>query len=282
MSPRLIKWAFNVSNWDPDPVLLSMLTSKLPPTERSRIKEFRFPIDGCRALLGQILIRVAILVLLDDQHLQWDDIDVQRTEFGKPYLARPEGTNVQFNLSHHGDWIIIAAGFGAPLGVDVAKVELAPSDTITSFFDMFDEYFTRTEWAYIRGRGVASEDTTNWVEDARLHRFYHLWSLKESYVKALGLGLGLELRRIEFTIAGPDESGGAGDTFEQITENLAKTMVTVSQDGIPQSGFYFAISYLDSVHPAALCRQEPSSLPANKPLFETVQWDFISPFVLLT
>ncbi|KAI9090310.1 4'-phosphopantetheinyl transferase superfamily [Phlyctochytrium arcticum] len=232
MSPRLIKWAFNVSNWDPDPVLLSMLTSKLPPTERSRIKEFRFPIDGCRALLGQILIRVAILVLLDDQHLQWDDIDVQRTEFGKPYLARPEGTNVQFNLSHHGDWIIIAAGFGAPLGVDVAKVELAPSDTITSFFDMFDEYFTRTEWAYIRGRG---------------------------YVKALGLGLGLELRRIEFTIAGPDESGGAGDTFEQITENLAKTMVTVSQDGIPQSGFYFAISYLDSVHPAALCRQEPSS-----------------------
>jgi len=39
------------------------------------------------------------------------------------------------------------------------------------------------------------EDVT---EDERLKRFYWMWTLKEAYTKALGLGLGFDFRRVEF------------------------------------------------------------------------------------
>lgn len=35
-------------------------------------------------------------------------------------------------------------------------------------------------------------------EDVRLETFYQLWGCKESYTKALGLGLSLDLLKMEF------------------------------------------------------------------------------------
>ena len=38
-------------------------------------------------------------------------------------------------------------------------------------------------------------------ETERLQRFYWMWTLKEAYTKALGLGLGFDFKRIEFDVA---------------------------------------------------------------------------------
>lgn len=35
-------------------------------------------------------------------------------------------------------------------------------------------------------------------EDIKLRTFYELWGCKESYVKALGVGLSLELNKLDF------------------------------------------------------------------------------------
>ena len=54
---------------------------------------------------------------------------------------------------------------------------------------MFREQFTSQEIEFMKEGGSESE---------RYLRFYINWSLKESYVKALGVGLAYELRHIHF------------------------------------------------------------------------------------
>jgi len=39
-------------------------------------------------------------------------------------------------------------------------------------------------------------------ESERLKRFFWMWTLKEAYTKALGLGLGFDFKRIEFDVVG--------------------------------------------------------------------------------
>lgn len=38
-------------------------------------------------------------------------------------------------------------------------------------------------------------------EKEALSRFYLIWTIKEAYTKAIGLGLGFDLRRIEFNMS---------------------------------------------------------------------------------
>jgi len=56
------------------------------------------------------------------------------------------------------------------------------------FFRAFADHFTASEWAYIRQPG-----------GEQFARFYRLWSLKEAYIKAVGIGLGFSLQRAEFS-----------------------------------------------------------------------------------
>ena len=51
-----------------------------------------------------------------------------RTEKGKPYLINPpnkssSGCHFNFNVSHQGDYVVLAAEKGSLVGVDVMKVE---------------------------------------------------------------------------------------------------------------------------------------------------------------
>ena len=64
-----------------------------------------------------------------------------------------------------------------------------PREDIDKFFALMDRQFTPDEWTKIR---KPSE------EQQQLQQFYQYWSLKESYVKAVGVGLGLDLRRLSF------------------------------------------------------------------------------------
>ena len=94
---------------------------------------------------------------------------------GKPILADLAPTQqVHFNLSHSGQGMVLAVSQEHEVGVDLEW--LRPR---ASFRDMATRYFTPQE--------------VGWVTDLR--SFYAVWTRKEAFLKALGLGLAGGLER---------------------------------------------------------------------------------------
>lgn len=68
------------------------------------------------------MIRKAIA---DCLHLPYKEIKLRRTEKGKPFLENPGQENFSFNVSHHGDYAVLAATKDGLVGVDVMKYEVS-------------------------------------------------------------------------------------------------------------------------------------------------------------
>ena len=64
------------------------------------------------------------------------------------------------------------------------------SQTADSFFETMVQQFTPFEWRFINKAGA--------TDAQRVATFMRLWCLKESYIKAVGIGLGFDLQRAEF------------------------------------------------------------------------------------
>jgi 4'-phosphopantetheinyl transferase len=99
--------------------------------------------------------------------------------FGKPFLSNLPW---HFNLSHSGKLCLIAIS-RQPIGVDVELTDpMRYSDAL------LDLVCHQSEKAY-----VARLSPRN-----RLSCFYQLWTHKEAYSKAIGIGLGLQLAHVYF------------------------------------------------------------------------------------
>ncbi|PNZ91194.1 4'-phosphopantetheinyl transferase, partial [Staphylococcus delphini] len=85
--------------------------------------------------------------------------------------------------SHSGKWIICAI-HSQKIGVDIEKVRYLD-------FNILIQSFSKYEKSYF----------TNVGEDDISKTFFYIWTLKESYVKALGKGLYIPLN--SFTIKNP-------------------------------------------------------------------------------
>lgn len=111
-------------------------------------------------------------------------IDFGTERNGKPRLQSPVSPQFQFNVSHSGDWGVVAFGWGSPLGVDIETL-----DPQLDILGLADRFFSADEQAELRSLPP---------EQQRLG-FYRLWTSKEAYMKGLGLGMLLPLG--SFTMA---------------------------------------------------------------------------------
>ncbi|PEF72423.1 4'-phosphopantetheinyl transferase [Bacillus pseudomycoides] len=140
----------------------------LPVERQEKIPRFIHEIDAMRSLIGDLLIRSLIFRHLG---LLPHEIQIITNRYGKPYLQHNK--SFHFNISHSGDWIICAVD-EKPVGIDIEKIEKLNVAIAAEFF--------------------APEENSNLQkknEEEKLLFFYRYWSLKESYSKALGLGLSL-------------------------------------------------------------------------------------------
>lgn len=112
-------------------------------------------------------------ILRDKLGLDPMNIEIVRNAYGKPFLK--DHDNLHFNVSHSGHWIVCAVSH-EPVGIDVEKIEAID-------MDIAKRYFHKTEF-----NSLLSCDPS-----VRLSRFFDLWTLKESYIKAVGKGLHLPL-----------------------------------------------------------------------------------------
>lgn len=160
------------------------------PEEKERILQFMFKRDAKAAMVGRLLIRKLVCTKVG---LPWDGFHLARTPKGKPFLVHPspesDSARWNFNVSHQGDFALLAAEQGKLVGIDVMKTTAPGSGSVQEFFRLMKRQFTDVEWKTIR---TAESD---WDQ---LHMFYRHWALKESFIKAIGSGLSFDLQRVEF------------------------------------------------------------------------------------
>ena len=92
---------------------LIRLQSELSPDEYRHWHEIRQPGRQREYLLGRILLR---RLLAERLGCPPDTLVFRTSEHGKPTLVSHDW---QFNLSHSGDWLVLALCQQGPLGVDV-------------------------------------------------------------------------------------------------------------------------------------------------------------------
>jgi 4'-phosphopantetheinyl transferase len=106
---------------------------------------------------------------------------------GKPQLVEPADSPLRFNLSRTAGLVACAVTRDKELGVDVEDLE-APGETEK----VAESYFARSEVVALQSLPVRR----------RRDRFFEYWTLKESYLKARGLGLSVPLDRFAFSFDG--------------------------------------------------------------------------------
>jgi len=108
----------------------------------------------------------------------------------KPCLARCQNpADWRFNLSHSGECAVLALTQGRAVGVDIERMRGA-----VNWQGVAQTAFSVSEQAALMAVPPVQ----------RLDLFYRLWTAKEAYLKACGLGLGTPLEAVSVAVAGPE------------------------------------------------------------------------------
>jgi 4'-phosphopantetheinyl transferase len=170
-------WRWRLDRAVGDRALLAVAV--LAPDEQLRADRFRFDPDrqrfiaarsGMRRILGRYLNRDA------------GAIEFSYGSHGKPFLA---DRAIEFNLSHSGDWAVLAVAGDRVVGVDIERIKpVAELEKLTARFLLAAEH----------------ERIVALAEVDRVLAFFRTWTCKEAYLKATGEGLG-QLKSLEVLVA---------------------------------------------------------------------------------
>jgi 4'-phosphopantetheinyl transferase len=171
---------------------LDLYRSLLTGDEVHRARRFLRAEDEARFVIGRALARTMLSAFAPVGPRAWTFVI---DEHGRPVLATlPDGApDLRFNLTHTDGLIACAVTIGREVGVDAENI----SRTLTH--DVAERFFSPREVADLHALPVADQAVV----------FFDYWTLKESYIKARGLGLALPLG--QFTFLRPP---GAAPTIE--------------------------------------------------------------------
>ena len=126
----------------------------LSPERLKKADRYKMPGDKKRCIAGGVMIRRIL-----------GDTQITDNGRGKPVAAN--GT--AFNLSHSGDWVLLAVGEGE-VGCDIEYPKLVSYEKM--------------------GRIVFTENELRLVKEARdkMGEFFRLWTKKEALLKCIGDG----------------------------------------------------------------------------------------------
>lgn len=153
--------------------------------ERARWQRFPFARHRREYLTTRVLVRFA---LSQCHPLPPDAWRFQVNKFGKP-AAEPE-CSLKFNLSNSPGLVVCLVARGVDVGVDVEPFERAGK-----IADLAPEVFSPLEM-------VQLEDLRG---QERLDRALSLWTLKEAFIKARGMGLSMPLKKFSFLFESANE-----------------------------------------------------------------------------
>lgn len=165
-----------------EPASKSKYLSLLTDDERHRHDRYYFDRHREEFLTTRALERFVLSSYLS---VSPHDLRFERTAEGKPQLAFPR-SDVWFNLSNTRGLVACIIGKVPQLGIDVENV----TSRVTNL-DVARRFFAPAE----------VEELESNAAERQAWRFFEYWTLKESYLKARGLGLSYPLDAFFFSIA---------------------------------------------------------------------------------
>jgi 4'-phosphopantetheinyl transferase len=183
-----------VQLWFGDPRILEgeghreALSSVLSEEERARHDRFMFAKDRDLFLAAHGLLRFVLARRVD---VAARELLFVVNAYGRPELLLGQGRReVRFNLSHTQGLVALAVASSRDVGVDVECMRDVN-------LGVADRYFAAEEVAALQSLPL----------DRRRDRFYSYWTLKESYIKARGMGLALPLDGFAFDLSQGSDLG---------------------------------------------------------------------------
>jgi 4'-phosphopantetheinyl transferase len=168
--------------------------SVLAHDERVRAERFRSPRDRARWISARVALRQ---VLTGYTGMMPAQLQLTRGTHGKPALAGE--SSLRFNLAHAGERAVLAVTWDREVGVDL--------EAIDPCLDVMPLLAVSCSEAEARIAALAP--------DARAEAFLTGWTIKESYLKGIGIGLSRDPRTVEIALL-PDDRAS-------VTDRLAET-----------------------------------------------------------
>ena len=185
-TPVVDLWLCSLGNLNYQPDIVSQLKKRLTADEIAKVERYRMPSSQIQALYVRNYLRKVLSSYSDLMPEAWR---FEYGEKGKPRLIEKQQieTGLNFNISHSKENLLIAVcqreGKLLQLGVDIEHARSS-----TNIDSIMKHYFSDTELT----------DLLELSKEEQRERFFDLWALKESYIKATGKGLATSLRSFSF------------------------------------------------------------------------------------
>lgn len=190
---------------DPPLDTVKHLESTISEEESQRAARFRFTVDRDRYIVAHGSLRY---ILSENLRCDPKRLHFSTNEYGKPAL---EDHKLDFNLSHSGDYALVAVTREYKVGVDV---EIIRSDM--EHEKLAKRFFSPNEVA----------ELTTLPSDQIIRGFFNCWSRKEAYIKAQGLGLSLPLASFDVSLT-PNEPATLRATRPNPDEAARWTLISL-------------------------------------------------------
>jgi 4'-phosphopantetheinyl transferase len=176
------------------PDRLARARAWLDAEELARLGRLRLEVDQRRFVLAHALARAAL-------SREAPSTSAETWRFRLNSHGRPEVDEggiapavLRFNISHTPGLVACVVARGREVGVDVEHL-FPPRWSEETCLEVATSHFAPAEAAALRALAPGT----------RRGRFFAVWTLKESYIKARGLGLALPLAAFAFDLdAGPE------------------------------------------------------------------------------
>jgi 4'-phosphopantetheinyl transferase len=170
-----------------DEGLLADYRQLLVEEERHKETRFYFARDRHRYLITRALVRTVLSRYAPVAPQDWRFVE---DAYGRPHIANEDSAarRICFNISHTRSLVVLGVTCDRALGVDTEDVQARDAG-----LEIAEHYFAAEEVAQLRATPC----------EAQQARFFEYWTLKESYIKARGLGLSLPLEQFAFDLSQP-------------------------------------------------------------------------------
>lgn len=176
-------WLAPVRSLDEDPALRQTAMQLLLPEEQQAWQRFVQEHSRDEYLLTRVLCRRVLSKVAAVDPALWK---FERNRYGRPEIVAPlEQVGLRFNLSNTRGWAACLVVQRFDCGVDVENIARAP--------DL--EALSRAVLAPAERALFAQVPV-----EARAEHFFGLWTIKEAYIKARGLGLALGMENITVSL----------------------------------------------------------------------------------